>query len=316
VDKFDPPLPPLFKGGKKEILNRITSGLPLLFDGAIGSRLMQMGLEAGSPPEAWVLERPDQIEVVHREYVEAGSEVIATVTFGANRTRLKKCGLESQLAEINLRAVEIARATAGTEVFVAADLGPTGEFFQPLGNLTLDMAQEIYCEQAHSLAEAGVDFFLLETFYDLQEARICLAACKAVAPQIPVAASMTFKRTKRGFFTEMGNPAAESLRALHDGGAFLVGANCTLEAVGMVELARYLSQRIDFPLLYQPNAGSPQITPEGVVYPQQKEEFAECMAEIIRLGARAVGGCCGTEGSYIFEMKKRILETGHRKQEK
>jgi methionine synthase I (cobalamin-dependent) len=270
---------------------------------------MQMGLPAGSPPEAWVLELPDQIEAVHREYVAAGSEVIATVTFGANRLRLKKCGLADHLDEINLKAVKIARRAAGTDVYVAADLGPTGEFFQPLGNLTPETAREVYCEQVRILAEAGVDFFLLETFYDLEEARVCLAACRSVAPQIPAAASLTFKQTKRGFFTEMGNPSVESLRILHDEGAFLVGANCTLEAIGMAELARYLSQRIDFPLLFQPNAGSPEVTSEGVLYPQQKEQFAQCMAEIVRWGARAVGGCCGTEESYIAEIKRQLNKT-------
>ncbi len=322
----DPPLPPLAKGKKKAIIERIAEGPPLLLDGALGSRLMQMGLPAGLPPEVWILDNSEAVEAVHREYVQAGSEALTAVTFGANRARLLKCGLEAHLEIINRKAVEIARKVAGERVYVAADLGPTGEFLQPLGQLTPERASEIYREQVCILAQAGVDFFLLETFYDLREACLCLAACRLVAPQIPAAASLTFKKTKRGFFTEMGNPALESLKALHDEGAFLVGANCTLEAQGMLELAGSLLDPPQpplnkggikgIPMIFQPNAGSPQVTTEGIFYPQNAEEFADRIAEIAALGARAIGGCCGTEGGYILEMKKRIQETGHRIQEK
>lgn len=332
---IDPPLPLLFKGGRKGILERINQDPPVLFDGALGSRLMQMGLAAGSPPEAWVLERPEAVEAVHREYAAAGSEVLAAVTFGGNRVRLKKCGLEDHLEAINGRAAEIARRAAGDRLYVAGDLGPTGEFFQPLGSLTPGIAEEIYSEQAHILARAGVDFFLLETFYDLREALICLSVCRTVAPQIPAAASLTFKKTKRGFFTEMGDPAGPALAALHEAGAFLVGANCTLEAQGMAELAESLltpspdpplprlereEMRLtnpplpplvkggtkETPLLFQPNAGTPQVTPQGIVYPQKPEEFVDCLERIIKLGARAVGGCCGTDGNYIDRLNRRL----------
>lgn len=290
----------------ESIVQRITSGPPVLFDGAIGSRLIQMGLPAGTPPELWVLEKPESLLEVHRSYVAAGSEVISTCTFGANRLRLARAGLGNRIVEINRRAVEIARQAAGSGCWIVADMGPTGEFFQPHGKLTPDLAREVYLEQAGILAGCDIDLFLLETHYDVREARLNLAACREVAPHIPVAALMTFNKTKRGFFTVMGDAAAEALRALFDDGAFLVGSNCTQDAAGMLELAREITSQVNLPLLFQPNAGSPQITPDGVLYPQSAAEFARFVAEMIPLGVRAVGGCCGTDDQYIRQLKKLL----------
>jgi 5-methyltetrahydrofolate--homocysteine methyltransferase len=284
------------------IQRRIASGPPVLFDGAIGSRLIQIGLPAGTPPEAWVLSHPERIAAVHREYVEAGSEVIAACTFGGNRTRLERAGLADQCIKINTEAVMLARQAASGLCWIAADLGPMGEFLQPHGPLTPGEAHRIFLEQADILARAGMDFFLLETHYDLREARICLAACREAAPQIPIAVSMTFNRKKRGCFTVMGDEAAQSLRVLHEEGAFLVGSNCTLESEEMVELAKLLLGEVKAPLLFQPNAGAPQITSEGIHYPQDSATFAHHIGEIAKLGARAVGGCCGTDGTYIKAM--------------
>ncbi|RJP75540.1 MAG: methionine synthase I, cobalamin-binding domain-containing protein [Candidatus Zixiibacteriota bacterium] len=288
------------------VTERLASGPPLLFDGALGSRLIALGLEAGRPPEAWVLDRPEVIEQVHREYAAAGSEVLASVTFGANRLRLRKAGLEERLEEINLRAVDLARRAAGDDAWVGGDMGPTGEFFQPLGPLTPAAADDVFAEQAAVLARAGVDFFLLETHYDLQEALANVRACRRVAPQIPVAATLTFNRTPRGFFTVMGDPAAEALTALFQAGCFLVGANCTLEAAGMLDLARHLTAHLNLPLLLQPNAGSPVVTPAGIVYPQPPDEFCRLVAAMIPLGVRAVGGCCGTDAEYLRRLREML----------
>ncbi|MFH1862926.1 MAG: homocysteine S-methyltransferase family protein [bacterium] len=288
------------------ITNRIQVGPPLLFDGGLGSRLIQMGLPAGVAPEVWVLQHPQRIEQVHREYAEAGAEVITTCTFGANRLRLQKQGWQDQIAEINRQAVALVRQSIGEPTWIAGDLGPTGEFFAPLGTLTPAAASQIYREQAAFLAAAGIDFLLLETFYDLQEALICIHACQEVAPQLPVAATLTFDQKTRGFFTVMGNPLVTSLQELAEAGAFLVGANCTLEANGMLDLARVATAEIRTPLLVQANAGNPQITPEGVVYPQNPEEFCRCAAEMLDLGVRAIGGCCGTDERHIRALKELI----------
>lgn len=291
------------------ILDRIRQGPPVLFDGALGARLIQMGLPAGSPPEARVLEFPDRIARLHADYAAAGADVMTTCTFGGNRLRLKKASLQDRLAEINRRAVELAREAAGEGLWVAGNMGPTGEFFQPHGSLTEQIASDVFQEQAYLLSEAGVDFFLLETFYDLKETLICLTACRQTASDIPAAVSMTFNHTPRGFFTVMGDSAAEALRNLADEGAFLVGANCTLEAEGMLELAREISSKLNLPLLFQPNAGSPQITPDGIVYPQGPQEFAGYVAEMLSLKVRAVGGCCGTTADHIAALRAAIDES-------
>ncbi|MCX6640713.1 MAG: homocysteine S-methyltransferase family protein [bacterium] len=290
------------------ISDRISRGKPLLFDGAIGSRLIALGLPPGSAPEAWLLTHPEHIADVHRDYVQAGSDVISTCSFGGNRYRLQKLGLEDHIKEINHLAVELAREAASEKTYVAADMGPTGEFFQPFGKLTLESARNIFIEQAELLAQERIDLFLLETHYDLKEAEICLQACQEVAPDIPVGVSLTFNRTPKGFFTVMGQPAEAALKSLSAHGAFLVGSNCTLDALGMLELAEQLLPAIKTPLLFQPNAGTPQLTPDGVVYPQSAEEFCGCIARILKLGARSVGGCCGTDASHIKALRRMIDE--------
>jgi len=286
------------------IIERVKKKPPLLFDGGFGSRLIDHGLPSGMAPEAWVMEKPDVIRQLHRDYVSAGSDVIVTCTFGGNRFRLKKAGLDEEIAEVNLKAVELALESASETTYVAADLGPTGEFFEPHGRLTEALAEEVYKEQVSILKSSGIDFFLLETFFDLKEALICLKSCREVAPDIPVGASMTFNQTPRGYFTVMGNAAEASLNELAEKGAFLVGANCTLEAEGMSQLATTLKNTIKAPLLFQANAGSPQITAEGVVYPQGPDEFATWSRKILDMGVAAIGGCCGSTPDHI-----RVLRT-------
>ena len=288
------------------ITSRITTGPPVLFDGAIGSRLIQMGLPAGKAPEAWLLPHPERIRQVQEGYVNAGAEVITTCSFGANRLRLRKGSLEDQTDKINQAAVQVTKEAAQNRAYIAGGMGPTGEFFQPQGLLTEKEAKEVFEEQAKLLAEAGIDLFLLETHYDLREALICLDACQRVAPQIPVGVTLTFNNTPRGFFTVMGDPAVEALRELSAKGAFLVGSNCTLEAKGMLELAQKICPEVKSPLLFQPNAGTPQITPDGVIYPQQPAEFTKCAEEILRSGALAIGGCCGTETEHFQSLRTMI----------
>jgi methionine synthase I (cobalamin-dependent) len=273
--------------------------------------LIALGLPAGQAPEAWVLEHPDRIEHVHREYVEAGADAISACTFGGNRPRLDKCGLADHAEQINRKAVELAKRCAGHDVYVFGDLGPTGEFFQPHGTLTEEKAREVYEEQISILAETGVDFFLLETYYDLKETLICLEVCRKITPDIPVGVSLTFNDTPRGFFTVMGDPALESLKAAAEQGAFLVGSNCTLEAEGMLKLAKHISTEIETPLIFQANAGNPEITPEGIVYPQGPQEFSEFAGKMLALGVNVIGGCCGSEPDHIRAMRQLIDENAN-----
>jgi 5-methyltetrahydrofolate--homocysteine methyltransferase len=290
----------------KPITQRINEEPALLFDGGNGSRLIQMGLPTGKAPEEWLLTNPDRIKQVHEEYIQAGSEVITTCSFGGNRYRLKKAGLVDRIEDVNRIAVQLAKETAKGQVYIAGGMGPTGEFFQPHGTLTNDEAREVFEEQARILAGEAIDFFLLETYYDLKEAQICLKACQNMASQIPIGITLTFNYTPKGFFTVMGNPAADALQKLSEAGAFLVGSNCTLDVKGMINLTKALTAELKLPLLFQPNAGTPVITPEGILYPQSPEEFALFTEEALKLHARAIGGCCGTNSDHIKAMRNAI----------
>jgi 5-methyltetrahydrofolate--homocysteine methyltransferase len=291
-------------------LERLLAGAgPLLLDGALGTLLMSMGLETGRAPEAWVLEHPDRVEAAHRLYVEAGSDVFHTVTFGANPIRLEEAGLGAACCrELNARAVEIARRAAAARpgVLVAGDVGPTSRFFPPVGNATEGELRAAFEEQAAALAGAGIDLFSIETMVDAREARIALEAARATG--LPVVVSMTFEAKKRGAFTMMGDPLGPSLRALAGAGAAAVGLNCSLTSGAMVPLVR--EARAALPpgvrLCAQPNAGIPRPTATGIVYDAHPDSFAADLAEMAAAGADLLGGCCGTDPDFIRATRARL----------
>jgi 5-methyltetrahydrofolate--homocysteine methyltransferase len=206
---------------------------PLLADGATGTMLQSMGLPVGEPPEKWTLERPEAVKELAQRYAEAGSDLVYTNTFGANRIRLKRFGLADKVAELNRLAVQLAREGVSKanrpssllpQTFVVASIGPTGELLEPYGDLEPEVAQEAFAEQASALSEAGIDAFVCETFSDLNEALICLKAVKSVA-KVPVIVSMSFEENGR---TMMGVTPEDAVSRLLDEGAFVVGANCSI----------------------------------------------------------------------------------------
>jgi methionine synthase I (cobalamin-dependent) len=284
---------------------RLASPEALILDGGMGSALIARGLPPGAPPELWDLERGSDVTAVHRAYVEAGSDAVHTNTFGANPARLASFGLSERCEEINRAAVAIARA-AGPR-FVIGDVGPTGEYLPPVGHANADAWRSSFERQGRALAEAGVDAFHVETMSDLREALVALEALLSVAPQIPVLASMTFERKKRGFFTVMGNPLVATLGALAKAGAAAVGANCSLTSLDMVVLMTEAVSAVAAPLVAQPNAGTPEQAADGSFrYAQRPEDFAADMAGIARLGVRAIGGCCGTDDRFIAALREMI----------
>ncbi|MCC6751890.1 MAG: homocysteine S-methyltransferase family protein [Deltaproteobacteria bacterium] len=286
-------------------LDRVTSGAtPLLLDGGLGSMLIAEGLESGAAPEAWNVSHPERVTRVHRAYVAAGSDAVQTNTFGGNALRLARFELGASLAELNRRAVELARA-AGPR-FVVADVGPSGEYRPPVGHADPAAWRAAFAEQARALASPGPDAFHLETMSDLVEARTALEAVLEQAPGVPVMVSMTFERRKRGFYTIMGDPLAASLRALADAGAAVVGANCTLTSPDMRALAEEALAAATVPLVFQPNAGLPRLEGTHVHYDQSPEAFAEDLAHIAALGARVLGGCCGTGPAHIAALAARL----------
>jgi 5-methyltetrahydrofolate--homocysteine methyltransferase len=276
----------------------------LLLDGAMGSLLMAAGLPGGRAPEWWNLEHPDLVEKAHRGYVEAGSDLIQTNTFGGSPAKLRAAGLQGRCREVNTRAVEIARRAAGGAALVAGDIGPSGLLLPPVGSATLEEMREAFAEQANTLAGAGVDLIAIETMYDLREALVAVEAARSSG--LPVLASMTFESRKRGFFTIMGDPLASSLAALAAAGAEVVGCNCSVTAKVMVVMVAEARKSFDGPIVAQPNAGQPRVTPAGTVYDESPEEFARGLAAIVNAGARIVGGCCGTTPEFITHARAAL----------
>lgn len=292
-----------------ELRERLRQGPALLLDGGLGTMLIARGLAPGQPPERWLLERPSDVTAVHRACVEAGSEAVHANTFGANPVRLAAFGLAPRCAELNERAVALARQSQAR--FVIADVGPTGEYLPPVGKGHTDGWYEAFLCQGRALRDTGVDALHVETMSDVREALTALRALREAAPGLPVLVSLTFERKKRGFFTVMGNALGQALVTLAEAGADAVGANCSITSADMGELAQLALGALrelghDVPLVAQPNAGQPRTSAAGLSYDQLPTAFAADMAAVARAGARAVGGCCGTDPRFIAELRARL----------
>ena len=270
---------------------------PVLLDGGLGTELIAMGLEQGRAPEWWVIEHPERIEGVHRAYVEAGSDVIHSCTFGASPSKLASVGLEGRCDEVNRLAVELARRAAGETALVAGDVGPTGKLYPPMGDADTESLLAAFRAQVAALSAAGADLISIETMFDLREA---LAAVQAARESgLPVLASMTFEAKKRGVFTIVGDRLVPALAALAEAGADAVGLNCSVSSTEMIPMVQEATAGLEHPLVAQPNAGQPRVTPEGVTYDARPEPFAMDLMEMVRAGARIIGGCCGSDPEFI-----------------
>ena len=279
------------------LLDRLGWNAPVLLDGALGTMLQRGGLKAGKSTITQNLENPGLVLEVHRLYIEAGARAIASNTFGGNIAALQSSAIESFEREYNLEGMRLAKEAArGSSVRIAGDVGPTGEFQRDFNK---EKTVKIFIRQAELMMLDPPDFFFVETMYDLREAVAALEAVKSVAGDIPAAVTMTFNRTRRGFFTMMGDPAAESLKALQDRGADAVGSNCTLAPEDMLDLLREVRDSVDLPLIMQPNAGQPEPVGGDIVYRIEPEEFAAGLASLAENGAEIVGGCCGSTPEMI-----------------
>ncbi len=274
-------------------LRDISEGKLLVSDGAMGTMLQSLGLEAGQCPERWNLTHPEKVQQVHRAYREAGAQLLTTNTFGGNRIRLAGHGLEGKLAEINRRAVQLAREVAGDAACVMASVGPTGMLMEPLGDLTEEQAQEIFTEQITALREGGADTVILETFMALEEIVVALRAAKSLGMR--VIASMSFGTGER---TMMGVTPEQAAVTLTQEGADVVGANCSTGAQEMVPVIRRMRAAVSAPLIAQPNAGMPVLVDGKTVYTQKPEEMAEFVAQFVEGGASIIGSCCGSTPDF------------------
>ncbi|MBM3310624.1 MAG: homocysteine S-methyltransferase family protein [Candidatus Aminicenantes bacterium] len=280
----------------------------VLFDGAIGTELMKRGFDRGGCPELLNVEEPSLVQSVHRDYFAAGSDVVSTNSFGGSPLKLAAFGLAGRAQELNRAAARIAVEVRPPGRYVAGSLGSTGKFLQPQGELTEAEMVAQFAVQALGLAEGGADILIIETMFDLREALAAVRGARAAAG-LPVFATLTFNRTPRGFFTLMGDSPEKCVRALEAEDVQAFGSNCTLTSGDMVDLAAEFRRLTPRPLIFQANAGRPELGPDGTVsYSQSVEDYVQNLPRLVANGASAVGGCCGTNPEYIRRMAA-VLES-------
>ena len=290
-------------GARPTILERLARGDTLISDGATGTYLQQRGLEPGGCPEEFNAIRPDVVRGMAREYFAAGADMVLTNSFGGSRFMLGKYGFERRAEEFNRLAAEHARSQAPPGGFVVGSVGPTGEFLEPLGELSEYEMLDAFDEQIAALVSGGVDAVVVETMTALEEARLAVQAARR-HPALTVMATMTFDKGPRGFFTMMGVTPERAVRELQDAGAHIVGANCGNGIEVMLELARELRLAADgAPLLVHSNAGIPAVRRGEIVYPESPEYMAERFKTLVdEVGVNIVGGCCGTRPGHIHAL--------------
>jgi len=282
----------------------------VLLDGGFGTELIQRGFPQGACPETWNVERPEVVKEIQKSYFDAGSDAVLTNSFGGSVVKLASHGQAKRCYELNKAAATIANEVKSKGGFVGGSIGPTGKFLVPQGEFTEPEFEDAFAEQARGLADGQADFLLIETQYDLREALCALRAARKVTA-IPVFVTMTFNRVPRGFFTLMGNSAAQCLQELEKEGVPAVGANCTLDSSDMADLIKVMREKTCLPLIAQANAGKPSLSSEGEVsYSQGLENYLQHIPKIIENGANVVGGCCGTNPEYIRRMAVLVKKEG------
>ncbi|MCX8093428.1 MAG: homocysteine S-methyltransferase family protein [Candidatus Goldbacteria bacterium] len=289
---------------RKKFIKLIKNEKVILLDGSSGVALQKAGMPKGVCPEKWAIDNSHHLIKLQQDYINAGSKIIYTFTFGANRIKLSEFNLEKEVITINKKLVKISKSIAGNKILIAGDIGPTGKFPQPTGDMDFNECVEIFKEQAKGLLAGGVDLFVIETMIDIQEARAALIACKELC-NLPVIVSMTFDKNKRTLTGTTPEAAIITLQAL---GADVIGVNCSTGPKEMIEVVKAMKPYAKVPLIAKPNAGLPRLLNNQTVFDMSAREFALYTKDLIKAGANLIGGCCGTTPEYISLMKKNIIK--------
>jgi len=297
----------------KTFLECLNTGEVLVADGATGTNYQQMGLGLGVPPEEWVMDEPQNVVALHRQFVTAGSDLILTCTFGGTRLRMRDSKYADCAPAVNRRAAQLAREAAATRegVYVGGSMGPTGMLCEPFGELTHEAAVETFAEQAEALTEGGVDFLLLETFFALEEATAAIEGVKQ-ASALPLIVSFSYDQGTR---TMMGLRPSQVLEAIAPLGVVAIGANCgkTLDAMmdvlnelvvcrGEVSSPSKGAMTAPLPLWIKPNAGLPRMINDVATYDVAPEHMGVYATRFVQAGAQIVGGCCGNTPEHVREI--------------
>ncbi len=273
----------------------------IILDGATGTELQKKGLPSGACPEIWCLDNPGIIGEIHAAYGDAGADIVTTATFGANRIKLDQYGIHD-VARVNRDLALLARCAVGAGILIGGDVGPTGRFIRPFGDLAFDEAVEIFKEQVRGLLEGGVDLFLIETMIDIQETRAALIAVKELSEAF-ASVTMTYETYGR---TLNGTDPVTALITLQSLGADAVGCNCSTgpeEMLGLIEMMKPWST---VPLVAKPNAGMPELIDGATLFTMEAETFASFGTQFISRGVNLLGGCCGTTPECIRKLKEEV----------
>lgn len=292
-----------------KFLERLNSGEILVSDGATGSNLQKMGLRPGQSPEDLIIDNPDILLKLESSFVEAGSDIILTCTFGGTRLRMKDSKYQDRTPEVNIRAVELARKAATVsgrpDVLVAGSMGPLGTLIKPYGPLESEEVKVTFAEQAKALADGGADLLVIETMFSFEETTAAFEGARSVT-DLPIVISFSYDRGTRSM---MGVKPKDVIKRYTEMGAEVIGANCgtTLENMEAV-IKEYADAMPNIPMWAKPNAGIPRmdIETESAIYDMGPDDMAAFAKKYIALGAKIVGGCCGSTPEHVAAIVKEV----------
>ena len=287
----------------RQQFDELTAKGVVILDGATGSNLRKAGMPVGISSEQWVLENPSVLQELQRAYVDAGSQIVYAPTFAANPISLRNFNLQDRVAELNTKLVKICKDGIGNRALVAGDITTTGQLMEPRGTLTYNELYEAYQEQMKALVDAGVDLLIAETMIGADETMAVIDAAHAVC-DLPILCSLTMQADGSLFF---GGNIFETAPMLEEMGADAVGINCSTGPDQLENIIQNLAGSLSVPVIAKPNAGMPTINDQGIaVYDMTPEYFGKSMKRLVDLGASMVGGCCGTDPSYIKALVNAI----------
>jgi len=296
---------------KRQFLERLKNEI-LISDGAIGTMLQTVGYPPGACPEEWGISNREKLQNIHRSYLEASADILLTNTLGGSRFKLEKYNLSEQTYSINKRAAEIVTEVVKDVVYVAGDIGPTGEFMEPIGLIKEREFYDVFAEQASGLKDGGVDVIIIETMMALDEMQTAIKASKETTG-LPVIASMAFNVISSSedgsytFRTMMGVDPKQAAVGMVEAGADVIGANCgDVLMAQMPALIEELRSAVDMYIIVQANAGRPQLIDGKIIFSQPPEEIASGVEAVVKAGANIIGGCCGTTPEHIRQIAQKV----------
>ena len=285
------------------VIDELIAQGPIVTDGAWGTELQARGLALGEFPDVWNLSNPGKVAEVACAYVQAGSRIILTNTFGANRMRLAEQNLAQKAEQINRWGVEISFEAAAGKAKVFASIGPSGKLLVT-GDVTAQDLEQAFREQAQSLAKAGAHGLVIETMSDLEEARLAVKAARETG--LPVVACLVFDSGKNKDRTMMGQTPEQVAQELTQAGADVIGANCGQGVAGFIDICRRLRAATDRPIWIKANAGLPTVIDGKAQYQVTPEQFAGFAPDLVEAGASFIGGCCGTTPAFVAAITRRL----------